>query len=72
LVSFGTLVSDSNPISGIVAGNTHSLFLNTQGIIYATGNNQHGQLGIGKGIEMCNKPRAIHSIDKVVKIQCFN
>lgn len=42
LISFGSSLHEKSPIVQIAAGNLHSLFLNNQGVVYATGSNSDG------------------------------
>jgi len=42
LISFSTSLSEKTPIIQIAAGNQHSLFLNNQGSVFATGSNLEG------------------------------
>jgi alpha-tubulin suppressor-like RCC1 family protein len=37
----------SGSVSKVVSGNSHSLFLNSAGVLFACGSNDHGQLGLG-------------------------
>ena len=64
LVTFGMMVKEIS-IKAIASGYSHSLFLTDLGKVFATGSNSDGQLGLGKGIDSCNKPRELHTLEEV-------
>lgn len=56
----------------IATGNSHSLFLTSNGHVYACGNNAYGQLGIGNNIHQYNPVKC--DISNIVSIAagCYN
>lgn len=54
------------------AGEKHSIFHTEQGLVYVTGCNSEGQLGLGKGIDGCSKPRVLHTLNNIKAISCFS
>ena len=60
-------------ISNISAGNSHSLFRNNKGKIFACGYNEHGQCGLGHFNESQIIPSLIHNApENIVQFVCGN
>ena len=62
-ISPGTFdVFNGVTIQQAAAGTRHCLFLSLDGLVYAYGNNQHGQLGLGTFRDCMEQPRLIESL----------
>lgn len=57
VVTHGALAG--RPVIKISAGGSHTLALTADGQIFAWGNNNYGQLGIGLGVDSTNEPVAV-------------
>jgi alpha-tubulin suppressor-like RCC1 family protein len=58
--------SDKDPIVCIATGRSHVLALDTSGRVYAWGDNQKGQLGVGKksSKEECKQPQVLRELER--------
>ena len=57
-------------IKAVACGGQHSLFLTTQGKLYACGHGSQGQLGVGKVITYTDSPQLVKFTQKVIMIAC--
>lgn len=64
-----THIIGPNKIVDITAGQKHALALGIDGMIWAWGNNSHGQLGIGKDVKKSN-PVLIPTLTDIIDIDC--
>jgi alpha-tubulin suppressor-like RCC1 family protein len=53
---------DGLEVCSISAGSEHSLFLNKQGQVYSSGNNENLQLGVGTEIERTQTPVYVEAL----------
>lgn len=66
--SFAFQIPGLNNIIGISAGNQFSVFLKSDGTVYACGSNNYGQLGMGSSGNYFATPTLIPGIDNVTSI----
>ena len=58
------------PIVDFDAGYNHSIFLASNGDVYAVGKNNRGQTGMGEGFEPCSSPVKVPTLKEIQLVSC--